>query len=378
MEQLTRHPLSTLWGNIPEAEFAEMVEEFRRSPTRQMITLYEDKILDGWHRYKMCQEAGIEPFFNPLPEGQDPVVYVIRQNAMRRHLTQMQYRVGILLSHGIRGAGEYDRGKGIESIPLPPTIQQHIESFGGSRPGWLNALAIVKAGYGPQVMAGEAAQPFLDQIHETKAGKDDEVSADSQPDESLTPGSGAEEETDGGGTNGIHTGDDGGHRPATGESETTQPDVGPEGDGPGVVTTPNTDDGPPAEKPPKPKGSTLTERLEAQVDALQMEVHEKAERIEGLEREVREAKGQQSEYPHEREAVANEREAMISALRGSANQWQTKHNDERRRANWWERQARSLGWKREGQAEPPDPGEETGPPEFPIYEGWDGQEHGEF
>ena len=41
-------------------------------------------------------------------------------------------------------------------------------------------------------------------------------------------------------------------------------------------------------------------------------VHEKAERIEGLERELREAKGQQSEYPHEREAVANEREAMIS------------------------------------------------------------------
>ena len=61
MEPLTRHPLSALWGNIPEAEFAEMVEEFRRSPTRQMIVLYEDKILDGWQRYKMCLEAGIEP-----------------------------------------------------------------------------------------------------------------------------------------------------------------------------------------------------------------------------------------------------------------------------------------------------------------------------
>ena len=293
-------------------------------------------------------------------------------------MTRIQYRVGILLSHGIRGAGEYDRGKGAESAPLPPAIQEHVEKYGGSRRGWLDALVIVKAGYGPQVMAGEAAQPFLDQIHQSKAGMDDDIPADSQPDESLAPGSGDETDSPDEGTDDVRTGDDGGHRPATGESETTQPDVGPEGDGPGVVTTPNTDDGPPAEKPPKPKGSTLTERLEAQVDALQMEVHEKAERIEGLERELREAKGQQSEYPHEREAVANEREAMISALRGSVNEWQTKHNDERRRANWWERQARSLGWKREGQAEPPDPGEETGPPEFPIYEGWDGQEHGEF
>ena len=131
-------------------------------------------------------------------------------------------------------------------------------------------------------------------------------------------------------------------------------------------------------EPNLPKGPTPKERLEAQVDALQMEVQEKAQRIEALERDNRELKAQFSEYPHEREAVANEREAMISALRGSVNEWQTKHNDERRRANWWERQARSLGWKREGQAEPPDPGKETGPPEFPIYEGWDGQEHGEF
>ena len=31
------------------------------------------------------------------------------------------------MSHRVRGQGEYDRGKGIDSIPLPPTIQQHIE-----------------------------------------------------------------------------------------------------------------------------------------------------------------------------------------------------------------------------------------------------------
>ena len=363
MEQLTRHPLSALWGDMPEDQYREFVEGIQERHIRQMIMTLDGKILDGWHRYKACLELGIEPFVAVYTED-DPVVYVIRQNAMRRHLTQMQYRAGILMSHGIRGAGEYDRGKGADSAPLPPAIQEHVGKYGGSRRGWLDALAIVKAGYGPQVMAGEPAQPFLDQIQETKAGTDDEVSADSQPDESLAPGSGDETDSPDEGTDDVHTGDDGGHRPATGESETTQPDVGPEGTGPGVVTTPNTDDGPPAEKPPKPK-----ERLEAQ---------EKAQRIEALERDNRELKAQFSEYPHEREAVANEREAMISALRGSGNQWQTKHNDERRRANWWERQARSLGWKREGQAEPPDPGEETGPPEFPIYEGWDGQEHGEF
>ena len=334
MEPLTRHPLSALWGDMPEEQYREFVEGLRKHHIRQMIMTLDDKVLDGWHRYKACLELGIEPFVAVYTES-DPVGYVIRQNAMRRHLTQMQYRAGILLSHGIRGAGEYDRGKGIESIPLPPTIQQHIESFGGSRPGWLNALAIVKAGYGPQVMAGEPAQPFLDQIHETKAGMDDDIPADSQPDESLAPGSGDETDSPDEGTDDVHTGDDGGHRPATGESETTQPDVGPEGDGPGVVTTPNTDDGLPAEKPPKPK-----ERLEAQVDALAMDVQEKSEENERLERALREARAQMSEYPHEREKAATEREAIISTLRSQLNEYMVRANEDSQSLRYWKREAK--------------------------------------
>ena len=58
MTQYERHPLSALWGDIPGEQFEEMVEEFKRQPTRQMITLYEDRILDGWHRYRMSLEAG--------------------------------------------------------------------------------------------------------------------------------------------------------------------------------------------------------------------------------------------------------------------------------------------------------------------------------
>ena len=343
MEQLTRHPLSTLWGDMPEDQYREFVEGIRERHIRQMIMTLDGEILDGWHRYKACLELCIEPFFAIYTED-DPVGYVIRQNAMRRHLTQMQYRVGILMSHGIRGAGEYDRGKRIDSIPLPPTIQQHIESFGGSRPGWLNALAIVKAGYAPQVMSGEPAQPFLDQIHQSKAGMDDDIPADSQPDESLAPGSGDETDSPDEGTDDVHTGDDGGHRPATGESETTQPDVGPEGTGPGVVTTPNTDDGPPAEKPPKAKGPTLTERLEAQVDALQMEVQEKAQHIDDLEDQVRFHQGNMSENSHERHKAFTALQAENRTLRSQVNEWMTKHNEELRSRRYWEKWAKDNGW----------------------------------
>ena len=31
-----RHPLSAVWGNMPNDQFVEMVEEFKKDPKRQM------------------------------------------------------------------------------------------------------------------------------------------------------------------------------------------------------------------------------------------------------------------------------------------------------------------------------------------------------
>ena len=64
--------------------------------------------------------------------------------------------------------------------------------------------------------------------------------------------------------------------------------------------------------------------------------------IDSLEREVREAKSQVSEYPHEREVVANEREVIISAQTSSIAELQTKLNDEKRRASHFQQKCMSL------------------------------------
>ena len=298
MEQLTRHPLSALWGDMPEEQFDDLVESVRTAGIMPFVRTLGREVLDGWHRYKAALAAGVEPLVAEW-HGDDPVAYVIRENALRRHLTPGQRAACIVACRQwAQGGVDTNRLKGGEIVSPPSTVAEMAQEAGVSDRLIQQAKVAEEAGLGDAVRSGEMP------VHKAAAQ-------------------------------------------ARGATD-------------------------------KPKGPTLTERLEAQVDALQMEVHEKAQRIEGLDRELREARAQQSEYPHEREAVANEREAMISALRGSVNEWQTKHNDERRRANWWERQARSLGWQREGQAEPPDLGEEAEPPEFPIYEGWDGREHGEF
>ena len=88
-----------------------------------------------------------------------------------------------------------------------------------------------------------------------------------------------------------------------------------------------------------------TPKPPSQVQQLKLQVESQAEVIDSLERELREAKSQVSEYPHEREVVANEREVIISAQSSSISELQMKLNDEKRRASWFEKQARSLGWE---------------------------------
>ena len=97
--------------------------------------------------------------------------------------------------------------------------------------------------------------------------------------------------------------------------------------------------------PNAPKPPSQVQRLKMKLEAKTLEYETELASNEALRRELREAKAQVSEYPHEREAVASEREVVIAALTSSVAELQAKLNDEKRRASWFEKQARSLGWE---------------------------------
>ena len=98
--------------------------------------------------------------------------------------------------------------------------------------------------------------------------------------------------------------------------------------------------------PAVPKPPSRVQQLKMKLEALSLECQtEHLPIIDSLQRDLREAKAQVSEYPHERESVANEREVIISAQTSSIAELQTKLNDEKHRASWFEKQARSLGWE---------------------------------
>ena len=85
------HELALVFPPMTEPEFAAFKEDIREHGQREPITLYEGKILDGLHRYRACQELGLEPRVvrfegNPRAAAQ----LVLGRNFHRRHLTTSQ------------------------------------------------------------------------------------------------------------------------------------------------------------------------------------------------------------------------------------------------------------------------------------------------
>jgi hypothetical protein len=83
------HSFADIFPLMEGDAFDALVADIRANGLRDAITLYEDKILDGRNRYSACRDAEVEPRFES-PDIDDPLTFVIRKNALRRHLNESQ------------------------------------------------------------------------------------------------------------------------------------------------------------------------------------------------------------------------------------------------------------------------------------------------
>ena len=84
-----QHPLSAAFPSMADDEFTALVEDIRRHGQRDVATLADGMVIDGWHRYKACQELGIPCRFNEFV-GDDAVAFVRSKNQHRRHYQKSQ------------------------------------------------------------------------------------------------------------------------------------------------------------------------------------------------------------------------------------------------------------------------------------------------
>lgn len=89
MAKFKRHALSAEFGDMPEAQFIELRRSIERDGLQHPILIWQDQVIDGWHRYQACLKAKVEPTFESFKgDEQDAVTRVLIENLHRRNLTE--------------------------------------------------------------------------------------------------------------------------------------------------------------------------------------------------------------------------------------------------------------------------------------------------
>jgi protein gp37 len=106
-----QHPLSALFPSMPSDAFAELRTDIAEHGLRQAITLYNGKVLDGWHRCRACCETGTEiRTVNFTGDERAALPSVLSANVARRHLTTSDRSlIAARLATLKRGAGQKDQ-----------------------------------------------------------------------------------------------------------------------------------------------------------------------------------------------------------------------------------------------------------------------------
>lgn len=87
--ELAIHPLALRVPAMTDEEFSALKADIAANGLIDPITVHEQQVLDGRHRYRACLDTGTEPRFVDY-DGDSPAAFVLAKNAKRRNLTPGQ------------------------------------------------------------------------------------------------------------------------------------------------------------------------------------------------------------------------------------------------------------------------------------------------
>lgn len=153
---MNRHPLSAAFPNMPEDDFSALVADIKANGLQQHGWTYEGMILDGWHRFQACEEAGVK-FRHEEYRGSDPVAFVKSRNLERRHLTGSQKAAAVVACNKWAESGSNQhtkKGGGEVTSPPRATVAQMAKEAGVSDRTIQKAKTAQEAGLGEAVRDG--------------------------------------------------------------------------------------------------------------------------------------------------------------------------------------------------------------------------------
>ena len=322
-ERLERHPLSAIWGDMPNDQYRELVDSIRESGDLMAeVRTLDGMVLDGWHRYRAALDAEVQPLIVPW-SGDDPAGYVIRQNAHRRHLTAGQRAICVakIYEWVVIGSNQYAQKEGVTTrYTLDGDEEGFDDTNADQRPGE------VRDQDGVEEMGSErGSESFIPpgdvQRNPMAAGTGMEQGrAEGTTAEGLATGSGEAITTRLIGEKAQTTRKTAGEAKAIIRAGLAEAVLNHEMSFEAALREARGE--PDAPKP------TKLQRLEAERDGLALDVQDKATRIDELEDELQFHRGNMNEQEHERHKAFTAVRAELSTALSQNNEWMTKANDE--------------------------------------------------
>lgn len=118
------HPLAELFPPMSDVEFQALKKDIAENGQEDRVTFWNSMLVDGRHRWRACNELGIEcdAFDLECDEG-ELYQYVLSKNLHRRHLTESQ-RAMIAGKLAKLKVGGDRRSEDFKGQICPPTIEQ--------------------------------------------------------------------------------------------------------------------------------------------------------------------------------------------------------------------------------------------------------------
>lgn len=121
---MKQHQLSAIFPAMPDDEYESLKAHISAHGQQSAIATFDGQVLDGWHRYRACEELGLEPKLREMPKATDALAFVLGQNLNRRHLDSSQRAIlaGKIANMNHGGDRKTEPKNQGASLPLDPQI----------------------------------------------------------------------------------------------------------------------------------------------------------------------------------------------------------------------------------------------------------------
>ena len=89
------HELATIFPPMTDEEYAALKADISVRGVLQPIYVWRGEVIDGRHRYRACQELGLDPPVHYVEDHEEPEMLVLSSNMSRRHLNPGQRAIVI-------------------------------------------------------------------------------------------------------------------------------------------------------------------------------------------------------------------------------------------------------------------------------------------